>query len=243
MKRDAFFIGWSWRSARPVAWLLAGVVVLLLGGMAGFGLALGSGVDDPGDGHFVGDQTVTGVLLAEPYPVLVVGPDTAHPMGHALLLAGGAKVGVQSLAAPLAGRRVRVDGFAVKRGTIDMLLAWRMEPVEGDAPRPAEEALGTWRLTGEICDGKCYSGVMRPGAGLAHKACANVCLLGGVPPVLVTTAPVAGASFLLLADPQGHALPDEFRDHVAILQRMDGTVTRVADLLIFRTDVAAALDP
>lgn len=243
MKRDAFFIGWSWRSARPLGWLLAVVVVLLLAGMAGFGLALGSGVDDPGDGHFVGNQTVTGVLLAEPYPILVVGPDAAHPMGHALLLAGGAKVGVQADATPLAGRRVKVDGFAVKRGTLDMLLVWHMQAVEGDTVPPAMEALGTWRLTGEICDGKCYSGVMRPGAGLAHKACANVCLLAGVPPVLVTTAPVAGASFLLMADPRGHALPDAFRDHVAILQRMDGTVTRVADLLIFRTDVAAARDP
>ena len=84
---------------------------------------------------------------------------------------------------------------------------------------------------------------MRPGSGLAHKACANVCLLNGVPPVLVTTAPVQGSQFLLLADPDGRALPDALRDHVAILQRMDGTITRVADMLIFRTDISAAREP
>jgi hypothetical protein len=70
-----------------------------------------------------------------------------------------------------------------------------------------------------------------------------VCLLGGVPPVLVTTAPVVGSQFLLLADTEGKALPDALRDHVGILQRMDGTVQRLADLLVFRTEITAARDP
>ncbi len=243
MNRDTFFIGWPWRSVRPRVWFLAVVITLLAAGLAGLGLALGSNVDDPGGGNFAGDRTVTGVLLANPYPVLVTDPDPAHPAGHAMLLAGGGKVGVQADAAKLDGRRVRIDGLAVRRGTLEMLLVWRLAAVEGPAVPPTTEPLGTWRLTGEVCDGKCYSGVMRPGSGLAHKACANVCLLGGVPPVLVTTAPVAGSQFLLLANPDGRALPDAFRDHVAILQRMDGAVTRVADLLIFRTDITAASDP
>jgi hypothetical protein len=243
MNRDAFFIGWSWRSARPMAWLLAITAFVVVGGLSVLGLALGSNVDDPGDGHFVGNQTVIGVLVADPYPVVVSEPDAAHPSGHAMLLSGGGKIGVQAAAAALAGHRVVIDGFLVKRGSIDMLLVWGMKAAEGHAPPPAIEALGTWRLTGEICDGKCYSGVMRPGAGLAHKACANVCLLAGVPPVLVTTAPVAGSQFLLLADTEGHAMPDALRDHVAILQRMDGAVTRLADMLIFRTDIAAARSP
>ena len=243
MNRDAFFIGWSWRSARPLLWFLVVLIIVLAAGFAGLGLALGSNVDDPGGGDFAGDRTVTGVLLAKPYPILVADPDPTHPAGHAMLLAGGGKIGVQEDAAKLDGQRVRIDGSAMKRGTIDMQLVWRLQAIEGAAVPPAAQSLGTWRLTGEVCDGKCYAGVMRPGAGLAHKACANVCLLGGVPPVLVTTAPVAGSQFLLLADPEGGELPDAFRDHVAILQRMDGTVTRIADLLIFHTDIAAASNP
>ena len=211
--------------------------------VAGLGLALGSKVDDPGGGAFAGDRTVTGVLLADPYPVLVADPDAAHPAGHAMLLAGGGKVGVQAEATKLNGQRVRIVGLSVQRGTIEMLLVWQLEAAEGTAEPPVVQRLGTWRLTGEICDGKCYSGVMRPGAGLAHKACANVCLLSGVPPVLVTTSPVAGSQFLLLADADGHALPDALRDHVAILQRMDGEVARIADLLVFRTDITAARQP
>ena len=84
---------------------------------------------------------------------------------------------------------------------------------------------------------------MRPGQGLAHKACANVCVAGGVPPVLVTTAPVEGTGFLLMGNPEGRALPDAFRDQTGLLRQMEGTVTRVADLLIFLTDVPYAVTP
>jgi len=243
MKQDEFFIGWSARTARPHAWFLAGVVALLLGGLGGLALALGSTVNDPGSGAFTGEHTLTGVLLAQPYPVIVLDPDNTHPSGHGVLLSGGGKRGVQAAAGPLDGRRVRASGYGTKRGTLDMLLVASLEPAQGEAPAPARQPLGTWRLTGEICDGKCVLGVMRPGSGLSHKACANVCVAGGVPPVLVTTAPVAGTQFLLIGDPAGHPLPDALRDHMAIPQRMDGVLERVADLLVFRTDLAAAVDP
>jgi hypothetical protein len=243
MRRDGFFVGWSAGTALPFAWFLCGVVLLLLSGMGGLALALGSTVGDPGGGVFTGDHTLTGVLVAQPYPVIVLDPDGNHPAGHGVLLSGGGKRGVQSAAAPLDGKRVRAVGSGVKRGTIDMLLVESLEAIPGQATPPARASLGTWRLDGEICDGKCTLGIMHPGDGLAHKACADVCLTGGVPPVLVTTAAVAGTQFMLMGDPDGHALPDALRDHVAIPQRMDGALERLADLLVFRTDVAAAVDP
>ncbi len=222
---------------------IAMLSIVLLVGLAGLGLALGSSVDDPGGGAFAGDRTVRGVVLADPYPVLITDPDAAHPAGHAFLLAGGGKFGMQADATRLDGKRVQIDGLVVKRGSLDMLLVWVMKPADGAVAAPVPVPLGVWRLTGEVCDGKCYAGVMRPGNGIAHKACANVCLLNGIPPVLVTTAPVVGSEFLLLGNAQGKALPDALRDHVGILQRMDGEVVRVADLLVFRTDIGAARDP
>ena len=95
--------------------------------------------------------------------------------------------------------------------------------------RRSAKPLGSWRLTGEICDGKCSLGVMRPGNKAAHKACANVCLIGGVPPVFITTTPVLGTQYLLMGDPQNHALPDALRDYVAItsgwMAHWNGSVT------------------
>ena len=238
-----FFVGWRPRSVWPSAGFLGGTCALALVLFAGLALALGSAVNDPGGGDFAGDKDLTGVVIAEPYPLLVLAPDAEHPNGHAILLSGGGKKGVQAQASALNGKRARATGAGFKRGTIDMMVGVHLQPTDGPAPAPAIVPLGVWRLTGQICDGKCVSGVMRPGAELAHKACANVCVSGGVPPVFVTTAPVEGAGFLLMGDKDGHALPDAFRDHTGIPRRMDGAVARIADLLIFRTDVAAAVTP
>ena len=141
------------------------------------------------------------------------------------------------------GKHARATGTVVKRGDRDLLLVETLNAEPGEGSLPRREALGFWRLTGEICDGKCVLGVMRPGKGLAHKACANICLLGGVPPVLVTTTPVLGMQFLLMGDAENHALPDAFRDHVAVPRRMEGMLERVGDALLFRTDVTRAAVP
>ncbi len=239
----AFFVGWNLASIRPSAGFLGmvcGCAVLLFATIA---LALGTAINDPGGGDFAGEKDLTGVVLAAPYPLLVLGPDAEHPNGHAVLLSGGGKVGIQDQANALNGKRVRATGVGFKRGTIDMMVGVQLQQADGPAPEPTVTPLGTWRLTGEICDGKCESGIMRPGNGLSHKACANVCISGGVPPVFVTTAPVEGAGFLLMGDTAGHALPDAFRDHTGMLQRMDGSVVRIADVAIFRTDVTAAVTP
>lgn len=238
-----FFAGWAPGSARPLAGFLAGVIGLLLCGAAALGLTLGARVDDPGAGLWMGDRDFAGVMVRRPYPVLITDPTAEFPHGHAVLLSGGGKRGVQAMADQYAGQRVRISGGMVKRGDIDMLFVNDVTPTPGLATSPMVVPLGTWRVVGEICDGKCTTGAMRPGDGLAHKACANVCILGGVPPVLVTAGPVAGRSFMLMADPSGGALPDAFRDHVGVRRRMLGTVDRVGDLLVFNTDVARAAVP
>ena len=125
---------------------------------------------------------------------------------HTIVLSGGGKRGVQAQARPLDGKHVHATGFGVKRGDRDLLLVGDLDVAPGEAVLPTREALGTWRLTGEVCDGKCSLGVMRPGNKPAHKACANVCLLGGVPPVFITTTLVFGTRYVLMGDLENHAL-------------------------------------
>ncbi len=233
-----FFVGWSARSAFPTLGFLSAILVVLVLGFGALAFALGVTVDDPGGGDFTGDQQIIGTLIADPYPMIVTDLDR-----HTVLLSGGGKRGVQAEARPLDGRHVRATGAGVKRGDRDMLLVDKLALAEGEAVPPIREALGTWRLTGEICDGKCVLGVMHQGNGLAHKACANVCLLGGVPPVLVTTTPVLGTRYLLMGGLENHELPDAFRAHVAVLRRMDGALERVGDAILFRTDVTRAAVP
>jgi hypothetical protein len=233
-----FFVGWSARGAAPFFRFLGLILLTLLIGFGALAFALGVTVDDPGGGDFTGDKAITGILIADPYPMIVT--DNNH---HTVLLSGGGKRGVQADARPLDGQHVHATGAGVKRGDRDMLLVDQLQPTPGDAVPPVREPLGRWRLTGEICDGKCSLGVMRPGNRAVHKACANVCLIGGVPPVFITTTPVMGTRYLLMGDPQDHVLPDALRDYVAITSRMEGTLERIGDALIFRTDVTGAVVP
>jgi hypothetical protein len=233
-----FFIGWSGRTATPLAGFLGLILVSMMVGFGALAFALGVTIDDPGGGDFTGDKDITGVLIADPYPMIVT--DNDH---HTIVLSGGGKRGVEVEARPLDGKHVRATGAGVKHGERDLLLVDKLALAPGDAPAPVRELLGTWRLTGEICDGKCSLGVMRPGDKPAHKACANVCLLGGVPPVFITTAPVMGTRYFLLGDADNHALPDALRDYVAITTRMEGALERIGDAMVFRTDVTRATVP
>jgi len=105
---------------------------------------------------------------------------------------------------------------------------------------PAPPApLGHWLLTGEICDGKCHAGAMKPGTGLAHKACANLCIAGGLPAVLEMTLPAEGSTVVLLADAEGGPMPAGLLDLTAVPVEMTGHLERRDDLLIFRIDAGS----
>ena len=249
-RSDAFFIGWAPRLPRGLRGFLGAVAGATLAGMALAALLLSAGVDNPGGGDFewtAGERTLRGTLVAEPYPVLLLPPDAAHPRGHAVLLSGLGKSGVDADPA-LASRAVDATGLMLKRGALDMMQVGDAPGLraaaEGVAAVPTgAEPLGRWRITGEICDGKCWIGAMRPGSGVAHRACASLCLVGGIPPVFVATGPVAGSSFLLLAGADGGRMPESLLRLVGLRVRLDGEVERRGDLLVFRADPSTAEVP
>ncbi|WP_376089396.1 hypothetical protein ACE7GA_17870 [Roseomonas sp. CCTCC AB2023176] len=181
---------------------------------------------------------MTGVLLDGPTPLLRVPPGEGRATSRTLFLSGDGKRGAPLGDPPPYGRMVRIEGFVLRRGTLEMLVASgppmpvAAEPV---APQPAE-ALGRWRVTGEICDGKCAAGAMRPGTGLSHRACAVLCLDGDIPAVFVAASPVTGQAFLLLADREGRAPMPAFRHLVGHRVTLEGEVERRGDLLVFRAE-------
>ncbi len=242
-----FFIGFL----APPAGLRPFLISAMLSIVAFFG-ALGTMMalsqDDPGDGAFrfdLGRQTVTGVLETTPYPIVHVTEGNENiPSGHTLMLSGQGKNGAIGRGAPLDGQVVTVSGVLLNRGDLDMMQLRGgqngLGPAEGATPAQAPEAepLGRWRLAGEICDGKCLAGAMRPGRGLSHKACADLCLVGGIPPVFVSTQPVEGEEFLMITGPDGTELPDAAREWIATFVSVEGEITRRGDLLVFAIDPA-----
>ncbi|MGB0913632.1 MAG: hypothetical protein ACPGSW_08580 [Phaeobacter italicus] len=242
-RKKPFFVGYL-PVPRLLRRFLLVVSALFVAAFAGIGLTLGVAQDDPGDGAFrfdYGRQTVTGVVELTPYPLLRVtaGNDRIRA-GTTLMLAGQGKTNVDQRAIPLAGKLATVSGVVLQRGDLNMLQLRGGEQgiaaADGTAPAQDVEPLGRWKLAGEICDGKCLAGAMRPGRGIAHKACANLCLIGGVPPVFVSTQAVDGSEFLLITGPDGAPLPDSAYDHVAQYVSIEGEVERRGDLLLLRLD-------
>lgn len=243
MSEKPFFVGYLPVPA-PLRTFLLSVCVALVVGLAAAGYLMGVAQDDPGPGAFrfdYGRQTVTGVVELTPYPVLHVtqGNDRIKP-GETFMMTAGGKSGVDRRARPLAGQLAEVSGVVLERGDLYMiqLRGGRngIKPATGEAPALTPESQGRWQLTGEICDGKCLAGAMRPGRGLAHKACANLCLLGDVPPVFVSTQPVLGQEFLLVTGPDGTKLPHEAYDHVAQFITASGEITKHGDLLVWEIE-------
>ncbi len=245
MSDKPFFIGYMPAPEGLRAFLVI-VAAAVIGGMAGASWVLGVGQDDPGPGAVRGDygrQNLMGIVELVPYPLLhvVEGSDTI-PEGTTLMMSAGNKAGVDARALPLDGQLAAVSGVVMERGDLQMLQLRGgrrgLGPGGGpmDIPEPVD--MGRWRLAGEICDGKCLAGAMRPGRGLAHRACAAMCLLGDVPPVFVSSQPVDGEEFMLITGPDETPLPKEAYDFLSQYVSVEGTIKRHGDLLVFSIDAA-----
>ena len=243
---DDFYVGYLNAIPASLRKALIGIAAAMVLGLSGISLLLALTQDSAGDGGFqwdIGNQSVRGLLQSKPYPMIHAEPSAAFPSGHTYLLAGEGKVGAQSASTAMDGQVVDGSGILIKRGILDMLQIGGdvgLRPTAVDhaksATAPKIVDLGRWRVTGEICDGKCYAGAMRPGTGLAHKACANLCLIGQLPPVLVTAQPVAGYSFFLLGTGDGNPLPISMLDYVAIPIMAEGRIERRGDMPVFLLD-------
>lgn len=236
---DPFFVGWG-KIPKGLKQFLAMCVISFVLGFAAVAYAISATQTDTDGGAFMGRANAVGILRADPYPVLHVIDSANFETGDVILLSGGGKRGVFDRSSNMNGKVVRVDGTRLGRGDLDGLqLRGGMRGLR-TVDNPDEsfevevEPLGRWKLTGEICDGKCYGGAMRPGSGLAHKACANLCLIGDVPPVFVSSGPVEGHEFLLMADADGKAVTDQILDFTATFVEVEGDVERRGNMLVFK---------
>ncbi len=251
---DEFFVGWSGKTGPRLGRFLAAVAVVGLGLMALTGYGLSRFADDPAAGllrlgerdstggpirpdDWGGEQVLRGHVSRIGYPLLHLPPSVAFPRGRVMLLSGDGK---RAPDLPVAAGPVEVRGSVLRRGTVEMLAvdgpARRLDDASGLHPA-MQESLGRWRIAGEICDGKCYAGAMRPGSGIAHKACANLCLIGDLPAILVTADPVAGHHFLVLAAMDGGPPPADIQDVVALPVEAQGEVERIGNVLVMRLDL------
>jgi len=190
------------------------------------------------------ERSVVGVVQERPYPAVRVpntsGPDTAGWVTYLLSSAG--KHGAGPDVSGRDGKWARLDGSLAHRGNDALLEVARIAPAAAPAGRtaiqPAQEELGTETLIGEVVDGKCYLGVMNPGAGITHRGCATLCLRGGIPPLFEVRTGAGETRTLVLVDDQGRPLTDRLAGWIGSPVQIRGRLTREGDLVFLWADPA-----
>lgn len=189
-----FYVGYL-DAPRALARAMWGVAAGLLAGFVLLAALLAGAQAFPGGGTWdtTGAGVFEGELFIDPYPRLLTRDERGAPMDAVLVEPG--KFGATARASAFAGRRVRVRGGLVRwggRAVIELLgTPDDMVSLGATDAAPAAAPGEAVTLVGEIVDPKCYLGVMNPGFGRPHVSCAELCILGGVPPVLVVRAPHA----------------------------------------------------
>ncbi len=246
---DDLYIGWAKAPAVDRRFLLLSAP-LLLGATTGLGWLVAKNLGDPGAGKWETGAThvVLGALAMKPYPMIRVADESAAFGVRSVLIVAQGKCTSGLNLADYDGTPVRARGVLIERNDRRMLEVplsvnqW-IEPIRADLPGvlvdPPMERLGRFALAGQIMDSKCFFGVMRPGRGKTHKACAALCLRGGVPPSFWARDEKGRESVLLMTDAGGGPLGEDILPLVADPVEAQGEIVRVGDLLQFRANAGA----
>jgi len=238
-----FYVGYAAtpRRAKMLVLTLAPLLVLIA---AGAGVLLSISQADTGRGEWLTSAVTTlqGRLVMDPYPAILVPSEAGGPPETVFLSTVAKQVPTDRMAG-LIGLSVAADGVLVQRDGRRLLAvndgASAIRPLEtpmvGAAP-PRPEALGAHTLKGEIIDPKCWYGVMKPAEGKTHKACATLCLFGGIAPLFMTRDAAGAERVYVLTDAAGGPVKDEILKFVADPVSIAGALERRGDMIYFKID-------
>ncbi len=181
------------------------------------------------------EQTWTGRLIPKPYPMLI--PDDSDNTTPLLVVAMG-KLGAHTQLADAFNHRVTLRGFELTReGRRIIELAPEPGAIaiarplgEQEIPKVVPAASGFIELVGEITDGKCYLGAMKPGDGFGHRSCAALCIRGGLPPMFVAESDLGSVIYPLFVVDGSTSLNEETIQLVACRVRLRGTLGSIAGI-------------
>lgn len=194
-------------------------------------------------GRWASGQTFQGLLRNAPSPHLMVPRpgDVGDQSPYSVyLLSGPGKTSPPKRVMENAGQWVELKGLPVHRNSFTILATSSAKPIERPETAPPElemgESMGEFSLTGEILDGKCYPGIMKPGRTKTHRSCAIRCISGGVPAVFLANNQDGEPLYFMLADLDGAAVNDKVLDLVADPIRITGDVMRYGDIYVIKAD-------
>ena len=249
--QDEFYIGWDEKASPSFGRRarLSSILLVLAAPIVAFVLAASQAPFDEASFEFGNLRDFEGVVRLLPHPVLEV--DTpSGVVDHWLLVAVG-KHGAGEQMADYEGQRVRLRGTLIYRGSeAGPALRTMVEVVEGSVERVSNAglatdagmdmprvSLGRHTLRGEIVDSKCWLGVMKPGDGKAHRACASLCIRGGIPPLVAVRDGDVVVRQLLILGSGGEAVNDRILHAVAEPISITGEVFVSGDVWTLHADL------
>lgn len=243
-REDAFYVGYL-----PLPKAMAPFVKLLIAGVMVAAMAMAFVVasiqQDPGSGVWDTSQVyaIEGHLSVEPYPIVYVEDPASASGARGVLLVSSLKYGAGERTAAMNGKRVRAQGNFITRegrGLFELIDGEEaVVVIDEDSSAPIVEAFGEHALVGEIMDSKCYLGVMKPGFGKTHRACAVRCIAGGITPLFVTRDVQGKATNYVLTSTEYGAVNEAVLPYVAEAVELSGNLERRGDLLFFAVDMAS----
>ena len=190
----------------------------------------------PGEGVWenANEREWEGTLISDPYPMLLTADDT-------LLVVSMGKRGAHDQIEQFADARVKLRGYELRRQGRRMIeLVPESISLLGDAP---EQQFSLTMLdiepidfTGEIIDGKCFLGAMKPGNGFAHRSCAVLCLRGGLPAMFADDGASPDEPFPLLIVDGSTQVPEHVMQHIATRVQMKARRASIGTLPVLVVD-------
>lgn len=238
-----FYVGYLPKAPAGIAKRIKTVnaIALGLGVIAAISFARVQKTFAPSTFEYGKELSFEGVIESSPFPTLLAARSGAtNTDATRYLLVASGKRGADSQVQPYVGKTVRLRGTLIYRGDQSMIELVKnsisVRAASNEVPSPLSD-LGTFNLTGEIVDSKCYLGVMNPGNGKVHRDCAVRCLSGGIPPIFATDDFRGSPAILLLTDAAGKPLPKQaFMNLVAQPVRVHGKVLQTGNTLLLEIE-------
>ena len=234
-KDPEFYVGYLPHAPSSLAQFVRGRVLRLL--LFAIVVAAGAAAALPyfGDGVFE-----FGVVRPHRGMVLCAAATRLTEAEVEYILVGAGKNGAPIELCGSGGGVFEVSGSRFARGGKEFVEVASFEAQPGGGvPRVAATPLGRMTLAGEIVDAKCYFGVMNPGEGRVHRACATLCLRGGISAVFVVRDRRGNEAHLLLAPEEGSTASPEFLKWVAEPVEITGDVYHQGQWLVFRINTGS----
>lgn len=252
-EEDPFYVGYlslPGTHRRFLKW----VVPALLWALVFLGFVMVWPQRSPGTGVWETGQPIEreGLLIASPYPMLIEVSDGQIAGARVTLLTEMGKRGASERCAPFDGSIVTIRGYRLHRDGREILElvpdsdAFTPRTDQSGSPAlaagaralllpPLDGAPGSITRRGEILDSKCYLGAMKPGDGKQHKACAMLCIRGGIAPLFYPTdahslSPSASRRYALVLSNSGGPLDEATLTLVGEQIDLVGAPGRIGDL-------------